>query len=124
MGLGEIVYIMPTGKAMKGRHGGNLMRKKFTLTPAYDLLSTTLVIPEDTEELALTLNGRKRKLRRSDFIHSITASGIDEKVIDNLCKKWSRLMPQWFELIDRSFLPEEMKRPYKQLILQRMLLLK
>ena len=41
--------------------------KETTLTPAYDLLSTKLVIPEDTEELALTLNGKKRKLKRSDF---------------------------------------------------------
>ena len=49
----------------------------YGLTPAYDLLSTALVLPEDTEELALTLNGRKRKLRRSDFVQAMTASGID-----------------------------------------------
>ena len=47
----------------------------YCLTPAYDLLSTVLVMPEDTEELALTLNGKKRKICRKDFESSIVASG-------------------------------------------------
>lgn len=33
------------------------------LTPAYDMLSTVLVMPEDTEELALTLNDKKCKIK-------------------------------------------------------------
>lgn len=37
------------------------------LTPAYDLLSTSIVMPEDDEELALTLNGKKKKIKREDF---------------------------------------------------------
>ena len=81
----------------------------YGLTPAYDLLSTALVLPEDTEELALTLNGRKRKLRRSDFVQAMTASGMDEKVIDNLFKKFIKAIPKWGEWIDVSFLPNEMK---------------
>ena len=59
----------------------------YTLTPAYDMLSTALVMPEDTEELALTLNGKKRKLKKTDFVTSMRASGLDEKVIENLFKK-------------------------------------
>ena len=43
------------------------MATRFTLSPAYDMVSTALVMPEDTEELALTLNGKKRKIKRSDF---------------------------------------------------------
>lgn len=96
----------------------------YTLTPAYDMLSTALVMPEDTEELALTLNGKKRKLHKADFVKSITSSGIEEKVIDNLAKKFSRNLPKWFEMIDRSFLPEDMKNKYKSLILRRMIMLK
>lgn len=102
----------------KSVHGGH------TLTPAYDMLSTALVMPEDTEELALTLNGKKRKLRKSDFIKPITSSGIEEKVIDNLSKKFSRNLPKWFDLIDRSFLPDDMKNKYKNLILRRIIVLK
>ena len=88
----------------------------YGLTPAYDLLSTALVLPEDAEELALTLNGRKRKLRSSDFVQAMTASGMDEKVIDNLFKKFIKAIPKWNEWIDVSFLPDEMKGKYKALI--------
>lgn len=91
----------------------------YGLTPAYDLLSTALVLPEDAEELALTLNGRKRKLRRSDFVQAMTASGMDEKVIDNLFKKFIKAIPKWDEWIDVSFLPNEMKSKYKALIAER-----
>ncbi len=31
----------------------------FALSPAYDLVPTAIVNPADTEELALTLNGKK-----------------------------------------------------------------
>ena len=96
----------------------------YGLTPAYDLLSTGLVLPEDTEELALTLNGRKRKLRRSDFVQAMTASGMDEKVIDNLFKKFIKAIPKWGEWIDVSFLPNEMKGKYKALIAEKIELLK
>lgn len=122
-----VVFCWITGNAdmhLKNFSLYDSLNGQFTLTPAYDLVNTHLVMPEDTEELALTLHGKKRKLRRSDFISSITASDINEKVIDNLYKKWSKLMPRWFEIIDASFLPDDMKRPYKQLILERMLMLK
>lgn len=96
----------------------------FVLTPAYDLLSTALVMPEDTEELALTLNAKKRKLRKGDFIKSITASGISEKVVENIEKKFRRSTTKWLQLIDSSFLPDDMKKQYKRLIIQRLLALR
>jgi serine/threonine-protein kinase HipA len=90
----------------------------YGLTPAYDLLSTALVMPEDTEELALTLNGKKRKIRLADFKAAMLASGLTEKVIANMEKKFRTALPKWFGTIDASFLPGEMKRAYKRLILQ------
>ena len=96
----------------------------YSLTPAYDLLSTFLVIPEDTEELALTLNGRKRKLRRSDFEKAMSLSGLNEKVIENMAKKFRRAFPKWIGIINDSFLPNDMKRRFKRLILERMLWLR
>lgn len=95
-----------------------------TLTPAYDLLSTALVMPEDTEELALTLNAKKRKLRRGDFEKAIMASGISEKVIANMAKKFRRAAAKWLDIIDASFLPDDMKRQYKKLILSRLIMLR
>ena len=96
----------------------------YTLTPAYDMLSTALAMPEDNEELALTLNGKKNRLRKADFHKAITASGVDEKVIENMARKFGRALPKWFELIDRSFLPDDLRRRYKSLILRRVVLLR
>ena len=90
----------------------------YSLTPAYDLLSTALVMPEDTEELALTLNGKKRKIRLSDFEAAMLASGLSEKVIANMEKKFRKALPKWFETIDASFLSDKMKKTYKCLILE------
>lgn len=96
----------------------------YCLTPAYDLLSTAIVMPEDKEELALTLNGKKARLRRNDFERSIISSGVSEKVIDNIAKKLRKALIKWIDLIDASFLPDDLKKQYKKLIIGRMLRLK
>ncbi|KIP55901.1 toxin HipA [Prevotella pectinovora] len=96
----------------------------FCLTPAYDLLSTLIVMPQDTEELALTLNGKKRKIKRSDFEKAMTASGLNEKVIQNMANKFGKAISKWIDLIDNSFLPNEMKREYKRLIIKRVIMMR
>ena len=96
------------------------MSKEYQLTPAYDLLSTALVIPEDTEELALTLCGKKRKLTRQHFIEAMTASGLDEKVCNNIFARFGRILPEWEACIYQSFLPQEMQEQYIQLIRNRL----
>lgn len=96
----------------------------FCLTPAYDLLSTLIVMPQDTEELALTLNGKKRKIKRSDFERAMTASGLNEKVIQNMANKFGKAISKWIDLIDNSFLPNDMKREYKRLIIKRVIMMR
>lgn len=88
----------------------------YTLTPAYDLLSTKLVLPEDNEELALTLNGKKRKLKKVDFDQLLKSFGVEEKAIQNVYEKFRRVLPRWFDFIDSSFLPELKKEEYKLFI--------
>ena len=92
---------------------------EYTFAPAYDLLSTKLVISEDDEELALTLNGKKRKLKKSDFDNLLKTFKVDEKAIENVYDKFRKALPQWYDFIDVSFLPEQMKEKYKQLIQNR-----
>jgi len=91
----------------------------FQLTPAYDLLSTALVIPEDKEELALTLNGKKNKLSRKDLTSAALHSGMEQKVIENIFLKFQKTIPHWDVLIDNSFLSNEMKESYKRIIQKR-----
>lgn len=95
----------------------------YTLTPAYDMLSTALVMPEDTEELALTLNGKKRKIKKDDFITSMQASGLESKVIENIFTKFIKAKEKWFDFINISFLPDDMKEGYKAIITENLSLL-
>ena len=92
----------------------------YQLTPAYDLLNTLLVMPSDTEELALTLNARKKKIKLQDFTNAMTNSGLDEKVVQNILKKFQTVEESWYDWIERSFLPQEMKTGYQQMIKSRL----
>ena len=90
------------------------------LTPAYDLLNAAILNPKDDEELALTLNGRKKRIKRSDFIAAGVTMGIDPKTVDKLIGKYVRLQPRMSEFIERSFFDEELKIRYKELLNERM----
>jgi len=84
----------------------------YTLAPAYDLLNVHLLF-DDPEELALTLDGRKRKIKRHNFVNAMKTSGLDDKVIENIFNKFVKVQPRWNSFIDISFLPEELKAVYK-----------
>ncbi|MDJ0625328.1 MAG: HipA domain-containing protein [Candidatus Caenarcaniphilales bacterium] len=89
------------------------------LCPAYDLVATTLVNPSDKEETALTLNGKKNKIKREDFLIFGTTIGLNEKQIFNAIKTITQKLSKSSDLIDRSFLSKEMKEKYKELIISR-----
>jgi serine/threonine-protein kinase HipA len=88
-------------------------------SPAYDLVATALVNPADDEDLALTLNGRKKKINRNDFISAFTTLGLDEKQQENIFKKMEKAKKSWIEFIDISFLSKELKTVYKNLLQHR-----
>ena len=93
---------------------------KWVLTPAYDLLNVSMVNPKDTEELALTLNAKKKRIKKSDFVRAMETSGISHNVFDNILAKYRKLLPKFNEIIDLSFLGEEDKDLYKQSIASRL----
>ena len=95
-------------------HDGNIR-----LTPAYDMLNAAILNPKDDEELALTLNGKKKKLKRSDFIISGQTMGIEQKTIERLIGKYVKLLPGMKKLIGNSFLNDELKDKYAKLITER-----
>ena len=57
------------------------------LAPAYDLLNVSIVLPEDTEELALSLEGKKQKLKKANFEHLGQGLGLTEKQIQGAFKR-------------------------------------
>ena len=122
----QVVFSWITGNADMHLKNFSLYSKeqgKYVLTPAYDMLSTALVMPEDTEELALTLNGKKRKIKKADFVASMQVSGLEEKVINNIFAKFAKAKDRWVEFIDQSFLTDEMKEAFKAIIAEKLSLL-
>ena len=111
-----VIFSWLTGNADMHLKNFSLYRPadNYMLTPAYDLLSTSIVMPEDEEELALTLNGKKKKIKRSDFEKAMLDSGMDEKAIEKLFKKFAKTLPKWYALIEESFLPKDMIVAYRE----------
>lgn len=88
-------------------------------SPAYDLVATAMVNPADNEDMALTLNGKKRKIKRSDFEAAFNTLKLDVKQQENIFNKMERVRPEWEEMIDISFLNEKWKEMYKALLKER-----
>ena len=91
-------------------------KRLYQLTPAYDLLNVAIVNPKDKEELALTLNGKKSRLKLSDFLKASATMGIEENVTMQLIASMKNALPAWAELINNSFLSKDMKEAYLELI--------
>lgn len=73
-------------------------------------------MPEDDEELALNLNGQKKRIKRKDFEKAMRDSGMDEKAMANMFARFSKAIPKWHELIEASFLPPELQETYHEKI--------
>lgn len=88
----------------------------YNLCPAYDLVASELVVEGDDEELALNLNGKKKKIKRKDFLIAMKTSGMNDKSIENVFKKFEKLQNKWHNLINESFLSNEFKENYHNMI--------
>ncbi len=91
----------------------------WALSPAYDLLNVSIVNPDDNEELALTLEGKKRRLNRAHFERLGLGLDLNEKQITGVFKRFVRNKKVAFEWISNSFLSEEYQKKYKNLLGER-----
>jgi len=91
----------------------------WSLAPAYDLLNAAIVNPEDKEEMALTLNGRKNRLEKIDFEHLGDNLGLTSKQIASVFERFYKLKPKVLKWIKISFLSEDMKTLYVDKIEER-----
>lgn len=93
--------------------------KIWTLAPAYDLLNVAIVNPDDTEELALTLEGKKKKLKWEHFERLGINLGLNTKQIKGIAKRFQKNKPIAIQWINNSFLSDEFKERYKTLLEER-----
>lgn len=91
----------------------------WVLAPAYDLLNVAILMPEDTEELSLTLDGKKRKLNWAHFEKLGKGLELTDKQVQGAYKRMIRNKSKAVEWIDKSFLSNEMKGSYKDILEKR-----
>lgn len=90
---------------------------RIELSPAYNLINSTIVL-KSNEELALPLQGKKNKFRRENFVDyfGLEKLKLSLKSIEAQLFEFREVIPQWKSLLEKSFLSDEMKEEYNQLI--------
>jgi len=89
------------------------------LSPAYDLLNVNLVNEKDNEESALTISGKKRKLKRQDFLQLGSAYKLNAAQVRNAFKNILDKEEEMIDFIKVSFLTKEYKTKYTQILKKR-----
>ena len=92
---------------------------KHVLSPTYDQVSTAIVMPEDTDELALPLNGFQKKLLAMDFVQAMENTGLTNQMAQRILNRFVSLQEKWFSCIDDSFISDAQKAQFKELINKR-----
>lgn len=96
----------------------------FVLSPAYDLLPVNVIMPEDTEEFALALNGKKTHIRKKDFFVFAEECGISKASAEKMIAKIVSMKPKYIDMCNGSLLPDHLKERFAELIEQRCRVLK
>lgn len=114
-----VLFSYLTGNADMHLKNFSLMENtlgEYEFSPAYDLLNTALVITDDKEESALTINGKKNRLKRSDFDSLAASLKINEKSLQSIYERFNNVFPEWVVLIKQSFLSKKMQKGYVELL--------
>jgi len=94
---------------------------KTEMSPAYDLLNTTIAIPKPREEMALPLNGKKTNLTRKDLMdyYGKQRLQINDRVLSGVLTRFQEGFAEWLKLLDQSFLSNDMRQRFYILLSER-----
>lgn len=102
--------------SLKETEPGN---RKFQLSKADDILPVNIIMPEDKEQLALTINGKKRNIHKKEFRTLAESCEIPanaaKHMIERVCFRKDKLIKQ----VEEAYLSEEQKEKVKELISER-----
>ncbi|HPX25803.1 MAG TPA: HipA domain-containing protein [Treponemataceae bacterium] len=91
----------------------------YILSPSYDLVPTHMLIPNDTEESALTVNGKKNRITASDFTALGANLNLQSKVIDNMIKKTVSVQEIFFKTPALNLLSQKRQEELQALVKER-----
>lgn len=116
----RILFCYVTGNEDMHLKNFSLITKngKTTLTPIYDFLNSSIAIKNPEEEIALTLKGKRSNLKASDFVdyYAKEKLQLNEKTIKTILEQMHNTIPKWKELLEISFLSDEIKEKYFNLL--------
>jgi len=92
------------------------------LSPAYDLLNVKMILPKDKEDMALLFGGKKGNFNKGYFDRFGIILKLNDKQINAVYKRLGKWLPKATHMIDMSFLTEDYKTAYNELISQRVML--
>ncbi|MEC5167517.1 serine/threonine-protein kinase HipA [Flavobacterium sp. PL11] len=122
----RILFCFLTGNEDMHLKNFSLITKngKTTLSPIYDFLNSTIAIKNPDEEIALPLKGKKSNLKANDFVdyYAKERLQLNEKTIVTILEQMKKATPKWKELLAISFLSDEMKEKYLELLESRIAL--
>ena len=101
----------------------SLLRKEeigYQLSPAYDIVSSRLVLPEEQEEMCLSLQGKRNNIRKEDFQRLGGNFGLQSKQINNALERLKSIQPMIGEMIENSFLNERLRTRFLDIFRERM----
>ncbi len=123
------VFCWLTGNEDMHLKNSSMIRRsgKAELSPLYDCLNTTVVYMamgrprSEIDELALPLNGKKRNITRRDLLEYLGKNHLNltGRVVEKTLEHFSSVLPEWFRLIEISFLDDGLKNLYGELLRQR-----
>ncbi len=94
----------------------NPCSRKYVLSPAYDLLPVNAVMPEDTEETALTLNGKKRNITKNDFLEYAEGINVNKTAAKKMIERLTSNKDVALAMLEESYMPEDMKAMMENII--------
>lgn len=114
------VFVWWTGNGDMHLKNFSLLRHSdghYRLSPAYDLLATRLVIPDD--ELALPIGGKPKNLSRRNWLDLATRCSLPKRAAERVLAEIGDAANDASELIRASLLPDAMKQEYAALVRER-----
>ncbi len=89
-----------------------------SLSPSYDLINTTIAQGKSAEEIALPLDGKKKNMNEKTLLNYFGKKrlGLNDKIMNTIVNDIRIKLPEWHNIIEHSFLSNEMKKSYLQLL--------
>ena len=101
----------------------SLIRKEevgYQLSPAYDIVNSRLVLPEERENMCLSLQGKKNNISKEDFLRLSEHFGLLSKQFNNALERLNALKLSIETVIEESFLNDRLRDRFLQIYRERM----